>query len=126
MSSGTGGPMAESAEAAGGVATSEGRKAARGASGVALRRGAELLLFLGASAIGIYGLGRAIPGLFEPGQGIDVTWLAATGVALLVLSAQMGRVHDSWPRRREGHARRPASETAAPARPGLHEESEST
>ncbi len=62
------------------------------------RRSVEMLLFLVASVIGIYGLGRGLTGLFEPGQGIDLLWLAITGVAMMMLFAQMGRVHDTWPR----------------------------
>jgi len=54
--------------------------------------------------IGIYGLGQGLTGLFEPGQGIDLLWLAVTGVAMMVLFAQMGRVHDTWPRR-DSHER---------------------
>jgi hypothetical protein len=65
------------------------------------RRAAEMLLFLVASAIGIYGLGQGLSGLFEAGQGIHLIWLAVTGVAFLVLFAQMGRVKDTWPRRRD-------------------------
>jgi len=65
------------------------------------RRGLEMLLFLVASAVGIYGLGQALPGLFEPGQGIHLIWFAVTGVAFLILFAQMGRVKDAWPRRRD-------------------------
>lgn len=68
------------------------------------RRGFEMLLFLVASVVGIYGLGRGLPGLFEPGQGINLIWLAVTGIALMVLFAQMGRVHDTWPRRRDSRA----------------------
>jgi hypothetical protein len=83
------------------------------------RRGLEMLLFLVASAVGIYGLGQALPGLFEPGQGIHLIWLAVTGVALMVLFAQMGRVKDTWPRRRDINAH-PAqattNETAAQQR----------
>ena len=65
------------------------------------RRGIELVLFLFASAIGIYGLGRGLTGIFEPGQGISLPLLALTGVALIILFAQMGRVHDTWPRKPE-------------------------
>jgi hypothetical protein len=65
------------------------------------RRGLEMLLFLVASAVGIYGLGQGLSGLFEPGQGIHLIWLAVTGVAFMVLFAQMGRVKDTWPRRRD-------------------------
>ncbi len=65
------------------------------------RRTAEMLIFLVASAIGIYSLGQGLSGLFEVGQGIQLIWLAVTGVAFLVLFAQMGRVKDTWPRRRD-------------------------
>ncbi len=68
------------------------------------RRGLEMLLFLVTSVIGIYGLGRALPGLLEPGQRINLIWLAVTGVAFMVLFAQMGRVQDTWPRRRDRNA----------------------
>jgi hypothetical protein len=60
-----------------------------------------MLLFLVTSVVGIYGLGRGLSGLFEPGQGISLVWLAVTGVAFFILFAQMGRVQDTWPRRRE-------------------------
>ena len=65
------------------------------------RRGIEFMLFLVASLIGIYGLGRGLTGMFEPGQDISLPWLAVTGVAFVVLFAQMGRVHDTWPRKPE-------------------------
>jgi hypothetical protein len=64
------------------------------------QRGMEMILFLVASVIGIYGLGQGLQGLFEPGQGINFIWLAVTGVAMFVLFAQMGRVHDTWPKRK--------------------------
>lgn len=63
----------------------------------ALRRVMEALLFITASAVGIYGIGQGLAGLYEPGQQINPVWLAATGVAVFVLFAQMGRVHDTWP-----------------------------
>ena len=65
------------------------------------RRAAEMLIFLVASAVGIYSLGQGLSGLFEAGQGIHLIWLAVTGVAFMVLFAQMGRVKDTWPRRRD-------------------------
>ena len=77
------------------------------------RRGLEMLLFLVASAVGIYGLGQALPGLFEPGQGIHLIWLAVTAVALMVLFAQMGRVQDSWPRRRDRTTQQTKNEAVA-------------
>lgn len=63
--------------------------------------GAEMLLFVVVSIIGIYGLGQGLTGLFEPGQGINLLWIAVAGGALLILGAQMGRVHDTWPRRKQ-------------------------
>ena len=53
---------------------------------------AEMALFAAASAAGVWGLGEALHG--------DVWWLAVTGVSLLVLSRQMGRIQDRAPRRR--------------------------
>ncbi len=81
------------------------------------RRGMEMILFLVASVIGIYGLGQGLQGLFEPGQGINFLWLAVTGVAMFVLFAQMGRVHDTWPCRRSGEAQQKTSEETAQEQP---------
>jgi uncharacterized membrane protein len=67
----------------------------------ARQRGVEMLLFLVVSVIGIYALGNGLTGLFEPGKGIDLLWLAVAVAAIMILFAQMGRVHDTWPRRRE-------------------------
>jgi hypothetical protein len=75
------------------------------------RAGAEFLLFLIASAVGICSLGQGLSGLFELGQGISLLWLAVTGVAIIILFAQMGRVQDTWPRRRTGEAQ-PTKEAA--------------
>ncbi len=86
------------------------------------RRGAEMLLFLVASAVGIYGLGQALPGLFEPGKGISLIWLAVTGIALLVLFAQMGRVQDTWPRRRDRNAQQITNEAVVQQPPVQAEE----
>lgn len=81
------------------------------------RRGIEFALFLIASVIGIYGLGQGLTGLFEPGQGINLPWLAVTGVAFIVLFAQMGRVHDTWPHKPEKqsqpHAREQVEQASA-------------
>lgn len=63
-------------------------------------RRAEMFLFLFASTIGIYALGQGLKGMFEVGQSINLLWLAVAGIALFILFAQMGRVHDSWPRRK--------------------------
>ena len=76
------------------------------------RAGAEFLLFLIASAVGVYSLGQGLSGLFESGQGINLLWLAVTGVAMIILFAQMGRVHDTWPRRRTGESQQPTQEAA--------------
>ena len=64
-----------------------------------------MLLFLAASALGIYALGNGLSGLFEPGRGIDLGWLAVAGVSVLTLFSQMGRVHDTWPHRDERQGR---------------------
>lgn len=94
----------------------------RKAGGWIGQREMEMALFVGASLVGIYGLGQGLNGLFEPGKGINLLWLAITGIALFVLFAQMGRVHDSWPRRPRPEPRAEAqpmtttdSETAASA-----------
>ncbi len=91
----------------------------QGTQSVNNRRGLEMLLFVVASVIGIYGLGRGLTGMFEPGQGISLPWLAVTGVAFVVLFAQMGRVHDTWPRQPEKQRQPPAKEQRAqqPAAP---------
>jgi hypothetical protein len=81
------------------------------------RRGLEMLLFLVASAVGIYGLGQALPGLFEPGQGIHLIWLAVTGIALMVLFAQMGRVKDTWPRQHDRMAQQTVKEAGVQQQP---------
>ena len=62
-------------------------------------RGREFLLFLIASAIGIYSLGQGLQGVFFPGQAVSLVWLAVAGLALWILFAQMARVKDTWPSR---------------------------
>ena len=86
------------------------------------RRGIEMMLFLVASAVGIYGLGQGLTGLFELGQGIHLIWLAVTGVAFMVLFAQMGRVKDTWPRLRDIRAQQATNETATQQPPAQAEE----
>ena len=86
------------------------------------RRGIEFIIFLVACAIGIYGLGRCLTGMFEPGQGISLPWLAVTGVAFIVLFAQMGRVNDTWQRKPEKQSQPQASELAAQQPPAPVEE----
>ena len=77
------------------------------------RRALEMLFFLVASVIGIYALGRGLTGLVEPGQGISLPWLGVTAVAFVVLFAQMGRVHDTWPRKPEQQSQPQADEQRA-------------
>lgn len=72
----------------------------RGSQVASPRRGAEMLLFLVVSVLGIYALGNGLTGLFEPGQSINLLWLAVSGIAMMILFAQMGRVHDTWPSRK--------------------------
>ncbi len=73
----------------------------KGAKSVNNRQGIEMLLFLVVSVIGIYALGNGLTGIFEPSKGIDLLWLAVAVAAMMILFAQMRRVHDSWPSRRE-------------------------
>lgn len=71
------------------------------------RRGiGELLLFVAASAIGIYAFGRGLAGFFGNPHA-DPLWLPVGFAALWILAKQMGRIQDRWPRRRPG--RRPAA-----------------
>ena len=65
------------------------------------RQALELLFFLGASGLGIFSLGNAIGGLFEPGGSANPVWLLVTAIAVWFLVAQMGRVHDAWPRHKD-------------------------
>jgi hypothetical protein len=85
-------------------------------------RGTEFVLFLVASVIGIYGLGQGLTGMFEPGQGISLPWLAVAGVAFIVLFAQMGRVHDTWPRKPEKQSQPQTNERLAQQPPVQAEE----
>ena len=100
------------------------QRASQDRKSVTNRRAAEMLLFLVASAIGIYGLGQGLSGLFEAGQGIHLIWLAVTGVAFLVLFAQMGRVKDTWPRRRDLITQQAVHEAAVEQSPAQVEERE--
>jgi hypothetical protein len=88
------------------------------------RRAVEILIFLVASALGIYGLGQGLSGLFEAGQGIHLIWLAVSGVAFLVLFAQMGRVKDTWPRRHDMIAQQTVNEAVGEQLPAQAEERE--
>ncbi len=89
------------------------KRDSQGTKSVNNRHGLEMMIFLVASVIGIYGLGRGLTGMFEPGQGISLPWLAVTGVAFVVLFAQMGRVHDTWPRKSEKQSQPQANELLA-------------
>lgn len=90
------------------------RARATTASPGVLRRACETLLFITASAVGIYGIGRGLAGFYEPSQQYSLIWLAAAGVAVFVLFAQMGRVHDTWPHK-PGKAAPASSETPSEA-----------
>ncbi|MDQ6901093.1 MAG: hypothetical protein M3072_16625 [Candidatus Dormibacteraeota bacterium] len=68
-------------------------------------RALEMMVFLVASAIGVYALGTGLTGLVEPGRGFDLPWLAVASIAIWILFAQMGRVQDAWPRREKAEAR---------------------
>ena len=96
----------------------EQRRDGKGTRSTNNRRGLEMLLFLVVSVIGIYALGNGLTGLFEPGKGIDLLWLAVAVAAMMILFAQMGRVHDTWPRRLD------AQEVAAKAPLAQSEERE--
>ena len=61
------------------------------------RAAAEMVLFLVAAAIGVYGFGRAFQG-----EGL---WLAVSAVSLVVIAKQMARIQDRYPRRRSEKGR---------------------
>jgi hypothetical protein len=63
------------------------------------QRALEAAIFLLASAVGIYGIGKGMEGFYLQGHQINLLWLAVTALAFFVLFAQMGRVHDTWPHR---------------------------
>jgi hypothetical protein len=78
------------------------------------RRGiAELLLFFAASGIGIFAFGRGLAGFFGNPHA-DPLWLPVGFAALWVLSKQMSRIQDRWPRRKSSR-RKPAA--TAPRKP---------
>ena len=83
------------------------------------RRGAEMLFFLVVSVIGIIALGNGLTGLFEPGQGVNFLWLTVSLGAILLLTSQMGRVHQSWPRRHDSKSQQaqPAPQEALAGEP---------
>ena len=53
---------------------------------------AEWTLFAVAAGVGMYSLGQGLGNLY--GEHGNVLWLLVTGAALIVLCAQMGRMHD--------------------------------
>ena len=63
---------------------------------------AEGLLFGLASFAGVYALGQGLAPFYSNTAWNQqaLLWLAVAGVALVVLAAQMGRVQDSWPKRK--------------------------
>lgn len=77
------------------------------------RRAIEMVIFLTVSALGIYALGNGLKGLSKSGGAGDLVWLAIVGLAIMILCSQMGRVHDSWPRR--GKVRRDLARLGAVA-----------
>ena len=60
-------------------------------------------MFLVASGIGIYALGQGLTVLSAAGKQADLTWLAVVVSALVLLVAQMRRVHEDWPHRTDSH-----------------------
>ncbi|HEY5989564.1 MAG TPA: hypothetical protein VIV12_24770 [Streptosporangiaceae bacterium] len=81
------------------------------------RRGiAELMLFVTASAIGIFAFGRGLAGFFGMPHS-DPLWLPVGFAALWVLAKQMGRIQDRWPRRRQAR-RQAATSGGAPGARG--------
>jgi hypothetical protein len=81
------------------------------------RRRLEMLIFLAVCVVGVYALGQGLRGVFQPGAGIDLGWLAVAGGAFWVLYGQMCRVQEKWPRRPGGRPRRRAG-NRAPSRAG--------
>ncbi len=100
----------------------EQQRGSKGTKSVNYQRGLEMLLFLVVSAVGIYGLGQGLKGLFELDQGINLIWLAVTSIAFMILFAQMGRVKDTWPRRRDRNARQTVNKAVVQQLPVQAEE----
>ena len=75
-----------------------------------------MVILMVVSVIGIYALGQGLSGLVEPGKGVNLLWLAVSAVAIWILAAQMGRVHDAWPRRDDSDGR--LAGPAVPEDPG--------
>ncbi len=73
---------------------------------------AEWALLLVAAVVGVYSLGIGLGSLY--GESGNLLWLAVTAAALIILSKQMGRVHDLWPHRPK-HGQVAAAHATAPA-----------
>lgn len=69
----------------------------------------EMLLFLAVCAVGVYACGSGMRTMTGSGGGVGLAWLAIAGVAMWILFSQMGRVHDSWPRRNAASLSAPRS-----------------
>jgi hypothetical protein len=83
---------------------------------VTAQRALEAMIFVLASAVGIYGIGKGMEGFYLQGHQNNLLWLAVTAFAFFVLFAQMGRVHDTWPHRpgtgaEQAEAQTPASDS---------------
>ena len=63
------------------------------------RRRVEMVVFLTASAVGVYAFGNAFHDLSGSAVAVSLGWFAVAGVAVFVLVGQMSRVQDAWPRR---------------------------
>lgn len=70
------------------------------------RRRLEMGIFLAVSIAGVFALGQGLRGLFEPGAGIDLGWLAVALAAYWILYAQMCRINQNWPHRPGASRRR--------------------
>lgn len=81
----------------------------------------EIAIFVLAIVVGVYGIGKGLTGFYEQGQQINLLWLAVSSFALYVLSAQMGRVHDTWPHRPDRKAASPSGPQPAEAVAPTHE-----
>ena len=69
------------------------------------RRRVEMVVFLTASAVGVYAFGNAFHALSGSAVAVSLGWFAVAGVAVFVLVGQMSRVQDAWPRRDPPRAR---------------------
>ncbi|HEV2238177.1 MAG TPA: hypothetical protein VGR57_16065 [Ktedonobacterales bacterium] len=89
----------------------------RAPKAVTAQRALEAIIFMLASAVGIYGIGKGMEGFYLQGHQNNLLWLAVTAFAFFVLFAQMGRVHDTWPHRPGKGSAQAAAQIDAPDRP---------